>query len=145
MDRHALKLALERIKLPCTFISLISNLFGYRHNTVITAHGTSAPYRTLIGIDQGEVLSPLLWVIYLDPLLTMLKSINNSPYVFNANESVPPVQVSALAFMDDTTLIATNKEGLIFSLDIVQEFSSFNNTKINFDKALLICNRNPDD
>jgi hypothetical protein len=40
IDRHALQLALERIRLPRTFISLISNLFGYRHNTIITTHGT---------------------------------------------------------------------------------------------------------
>jgi hypothetical protein len=59
--------------------------------------------------------------------------------------SLSPTRISALAFMDDTTLIVTSKEGLTSSLDIVQEFSVFNNTKINFEKALLICNRNPDD
>jgi hypothetical protein len=53
------------------------------------------------------------------------------------------VDVSALAFMDDTTLLSSSKEGLIESLSVVQEFSSFNNTKINFDKAVFVCNRDP--
>src|ERR1043166_6125584 len=47
--------------------------------------------------------------------------------------------------MDDTTLIASDCEGLTNMLSITQEFYDLNNTKINFNKAILICNRSPDD
>src|SRR3954449_11979749 len=47
--------------------------------------------------------------------------------------------------MDDTTLISSSIEGLNQLLDIVQEFYNMNNTKINFNKAELICNRDPSD
>src|SRR5256885_13150371 len=96
-----------------------------------------------IGIDQGESLSPLLWVIYIDPLLTVLNKEASLPYIIDSDPSVPRVCTSTLAFMDDTTLISSSIEGLDHLLNIAQEFYEFNNTKINFNKAELICNRDP--
>ena len=71
-DRVNIKMltkAMERLKLPSSFIQLIANLFTDRENEVFTAIGTTPFYKVLTGIDQGEVMSPLLWCIYLDPLL----------------------------------------------------------------------------
>src|SRR5436305_1648044 len=47
--------------------------------------------------------------------------------------------------MDNTNLVATSHEGLNNMLRISQEFFGYNNTKINFNKAVLICNRDPHD
>src|SRR3954451_3920747 len=47
--------------------------------------------------------------------------------------------------MDDTTLISSSIEGLINMLNLADEFYEMNNTKINFDKAELISNRDPQD
>jgi hypothetical protein len=51
--------------------------------------------------------------------------------------------VSALTFMDDSNLVASHIDGLKHMIEIAQEFYDMNNTKINFDKAELICNRDP--
>ena len=64
-----LKKAMQRLKIPSSFNNLIINLFTQRKNRVFTAVGTTSPYDVLIGIDQGEVISPLLWCIYYDMLL----------------------------------------------------------------------------
>src|SRR3954464_15150944 len=138
-----LKLAMQRLKIPSGFINLVSKLFTDRYNTVITYYGHSTPYKMEIGIDQGESLSPLLWVIYIDPLLTMLNKKASTPYIINSNPSIPWVLTATLAFMDNTTLISSSIEGLNQLLDIAQEFYDMNNTKINFNKAELICNRDP--
>ena len=50
-----------------------------------------------------------------------------------------------LAFMNDTTLISFSLNGLTNMLNLASEFYEMNNTKINFDKAELITNRNPSD
>src|SRR4051795_4222130 len=104
-------------------------------------YSLSTPYKTEIGIDQGESLSPLLWVIYIDPLLTMLNKKASTLYIIDSDPSVPRVFTATLAFMDDTTLISSSIEGLNQLLDIAQEFYDMNNTKINFNKAELKCNR----
>src|SRR5437868_15306559 len=76
MDTNMLRLAMQRLKIPDCFIFLTLELFTGRYNTVITSFGSTQSYKTHIGIDQGEVISPLLWFIYIDPLLTFLNSIN---------------------------------------------------------------------
>src|SRR5204862_362014 len=113
-------------------------------NTVIITFGQLVPYKSEIGIDQGESLSLLLWVIYLDSLLTVLNKEAFSPYIINSNSSVSHIYTSTLAFMDDTTLISSSIENLDHLLNIAQEFYNMNNTKINFNKAKLICNRDPE-
>ena len=56
----ALKLALERIKIPIITINLILSLFDKREVKIITTYGTTDTFQTSDGIDQSEVLSPLL-------------------------------------------------------------------------------------
>ncbi|GBC31212.2 RNA-directed DNA polymerase from mobile element jockey-like [Rhizophagus irregularis DAOM 181602=DAOM 197198] len=84
VDLKMLRFALERIKLPASATKFILSLFMKRSNRVFTAHGTTPPYRVHIGIDQGEVISPLLWVIYIDPLLAVLKNEMIDPYTLHA-------------------------------------------------------------
>ncbi|GES86723.1 RNA-directed DNA polymerase from mobile element jockey-like [Rhizophagus clarus] len=101
--------ALRRIKLPEKFIDIITNLFINHSNEVITAYSNTKPYDILIGIDQGEVISPLLWTIYYDPLIS---TIANSGLGYNISSNTLPdirqapsrttVNIPVTAFMDDT-------------------------------------------
>ncbi|GBB86319.1 hypothetical protein RclHR1_12740005 [Rhizophagus clarus] len=102
-----LKFALERICLPASAIMLLLSLFMNRSNWVFTAHGDTSSYWVRIGIDQGEVISPLLWIIYIDPLLTVLKkfytlnntSANHQKYVLISN-SLPLTTTSTTSPVD---------------------------------------------
>ncbi|GBC01757.1 hypothetical protein RclHR1_43170001, partial [Rhizophagus clarus] len=69
VNTFQLKKAMDRIKLPQQFTHLILDLFKDRTNQVITAYGKTTAYNVLTGIDQGEVISPVLWCIYYNPLL----------------------------------------------------------------------------
>src|SRR5437870_7267365 len=143
IDTNMLRLAMSRLRIPARFVDLTIDLFSNRFNSIITAFGNTSPYKVQIGIDQGEVISPLLWVIYIDPLLTMLNNINPSPYRIDSDPSKLPVEISSLCFMDDMNLFATSSDALNIMLNFAQEFYNFNNTKINFSKAIFICNRDP--
>src|SRR3954466_11792402 len=66
--------ALERLKLPKEFIYFVLNMFISRNNQVFTAFENTDTYKVFSGIDQGEILSPLLWCIYYDPLLYRVQS-----------------------------------------------------------------------
>src|SRR5215213_514058 len=151
INTNMLKLAMNRLKIPPIFTQLVINLFTNRSNRVITANGLSSPYKVQIGIDQGEVISPLLWVIYIDPLLVALNQCNPTPSQLQASTTVSvsnetsalTAELSTLAFMDDTTLVSSSIRGLIQMLNVANEFYHMNNTKINFLKADLITNRDP--
>ncbi|GET56224.1 RNA-directed DNA polymerase from mobile element jockey-like [Rhizophagus irregularis DAOM 181602=DAOM 197198] len=130
VDLKMLHFALERVKLPASAIKFILSLFMKRSNRVFTAHGTTPAYRVRIGIDQGEVISPLLWVIYIDPLLTVLKNEMMDPYISHApslsnslaETSSNGLRINNLVFMDDSTLISSSKSGMESMLSITEEF-----------------------
>jgi len=146
VDLKFLRLALHRIKVPQSAIDLLINLFTARKNAVFTAHGTSDYYDVKIGIDQGEVISPLLWCIYLDPLLCEVASLNKG---YNINHtwtsdlttmatSSLSASVSSLAFMDDTNWIASSKQDLESILEVAEEFYDLTRSALNKDKSKLL-------
>ncbi|EXX73992.1 hypothetical protein EMWEY_00041610 [Rhizophagus irregularis DAOM 181602=DAOM 197198] len=144
-----LHFALEHIRLPASAVKFILSLFMKRTNSVFTAYGSTPAYRVRIGIDQGEVISPLLWVIYIDPLLTVLKNEMMDPYVLSAPSLIasqgfsPDLRVNNLVFMDDSTLVFSSKAGMESMLSITEEFYQINNTSTNHNKYVLITNSLP--
>ena len=74
VDTRILRHAMTRLKIPTGFINLTLDLFTNRKNYVLTDVGKTKDYDVLVGIDQGEVISPLLWCIYYDPLLTRIQA-----------------------------------------------------------------------
>ncbi|PKB94918.1 hypothetical protein RhiirA5_437767 [Rhizophagus irregularis] len=122
-----------------------------RSNHIFTTHGTTPFYHVRIGIDQGEVISPLLWVIYIDPLLIVLKNEMMDLYTLYApsltnslaETSLNGLQINNLVFMDDSTLISSSKSGMESMLSIMEEFYQINNTSANHNKYVLITNSLP--
>ena len=96
---NMLRLAMARLRLPPRFIDLTLELFSGRYNSVITAYGSTSFYLSEVGIDQGEVISPLLWTIHIDPLLTVLNKENFAPYTINSNPLLPPVNISKYSWL----------------------------------------------
>ncbi|GET56023.1 RNA-directed DNA polymerase from mobile element jockey-like [Rhizophagus irregularis DAOM 181602=DAOM 197198] len=147
IDLNMLKLALIRLHIPPLLIKFIINLFTRRNNKIITHYGDTSGYRVRIDIDQGEIISPLLWVIYLDPLLTTLNREACDPFLlkFSALLDYSPIEyeqhnfpVSHITFMDDSTLIASSKRGIEDHLSITAEFYTLNNTQANSAKYILL-------
>src|SRR6266542_7061363 len=75
VDLDILRKAMKRLKIPTSCINFILDFFIGRKNAVITKGGLSDLYDVKIGIDQGEVISPLLWCIYFDPLLCAIQDL----------------------------------------------------------------------
>jgi len=60
VDLVILRQAMERVKISNSCINFILDFFTSRKNAVLTKRGLSNYYDVKIGIDQGEVISPLL-------------------------------------------------------------------------------------
>src|SRR5688572_12141671 len=109
VDLKFLKAALKRIKVPDLTIQFLLNLFTNRKNKVLTACGDTDWYNVLIGIDQGEVISPLLFYIYFDPLLCEIATLKKGYTIKHTwvtdihpltTKSISTM-ISDLGFMDD--------------------------------------------
>src|SRR5215212_729055 len=139
VNRESLIKALRRIKLPETFTTFISNSLKNRRNKIITDFGYTESFKISNGIDQGEIMSLLLWVIYYNPLFTKIekmKETSNIGYELGYKEN--KVSVTDLAYMDDSTWIAKKKSELETILNVADSFNEFNGIKVNKDKSQLI-------
>src|ERR1043165_5961782 len=124
-----LKKALERLCIPKRLINIIIGLFSDRENSVITNSGFTDPYNVLTGIDQGEIISPLLWIIYYDPLLTRLQEMTLC-YTISAlsrrniyeDSMVESVSYSTSAFLDDIELISDDIPSMSKKLTVCVSF-----------------------
>src|SRR5437667_10519191 len=72
-----LRRALLRIKVPARTINLIIDLFEQHQIRIITAYGFTEFFTGHDSIDQGEIISPLLWHIFYDPLLCQIQKQRN--------------------------------------------------------------------
>src|SRR5881398_3783586 len=138
---------MTRLKIPLNFIDLVIDLFTNRRNYVLTDVGKTPDYEVLVGIDQGEVISPLLWCIYYDPLLVEVQSRQlgyNLSHTYRQNLYDPTsittesINIPALAYMDDTNWISDSEQNMASILTISKEFFSFTNILVNDFKAELM-------
>ncbi len=97
-----------QLKIPSHFINFITNLFTNHTNQIFTYYGTTDPYNVLVGIDQDEVICPLLWCIYYDPLLCYIQNQPNLSYQLSHSWSFTangPTDQSLSASIPDTAFI----------------------------------------
>ena len=71
-----LKKTLKRIKIPEQITKILLSILNNRTNTVITCHGNTEEYKVEDGIDQGDTISPILWRIFYNPLLSRIQKIH---------------------------------------------------------------------
>jgi hypothetical protein len=143
-----LEKAMQRLRLPDSFNNFIINIFTNRKNSIFTEVGMTNPYDVLVGIDQGEVISPLLWCIYYDPLLREVESRKLGYHIthkyqknlYDPTLTTSTIHNSASAYMDDTTWITPSQQNLEQILEIADDFYNLNNIKVNKTKSELIVN-----
>jgi len=142
------KHSLTRLNLPSSIINILLDLLTDRQNQVITNLGLTAPYQVQNGIDQGETITPLLWRIYYDPLITHIHtntpgySIGTSWMTNLKNQTFDKIQTkcSVLAYMDDTLWIASSQTELTRMISIAESFYTMANIQVNPSKSILSTN-----
>ncbi|CAB5369198.1 unnamed protein product [Rhizophagus irregularis] len=143
---YMLRKAMKRIKIPEKLCNIIIGMFQGRTNQVFTPFGLTKPFEMMTGIDQGEIISPLLWIIFYDPLLDRLRksdlgfkiSVKEQLDIYEGLTRDKQLRFPACGYMDDTSFLTNNKLDMERILKIADSFYTLNDIKINKKKSALL-------
>jgi Reverse transcriptase (RNA-dependent DNA polymerase) len=128
-------------------VDIVLQLFTDRTNQILITNFISSPYEISNGIDQGEVISPLLWICYYDPMFFVINQLPN-PFsvsiskIVDINNSNLDRTISfnsnVVGYLDDTTWFADSIPSLELKLNIASDFYSMADIMVNFDKLKIL-------
>jgi ribonuclease HI len=134
---EAMRMAYRRIKIPETYIKLIMTMNDQRTLKIITPYGPTEEINPKIGLPQGDISSPLDWLIFYDPLLCMLENHSDGFKISN------DLSISAIAYADDLNPIAQSRKDLQKQLDIIHRYLKFHKMMMRPSKCAIYTNYAP--
>ena len=118
---------LEHVSLSC-----LRSLFDHNSAQLVVNQHRSSPFGLPAGVLQGSVLSPLLYSVYLDPLVEKL---SQGPRMSLPHHSEG---VNALLYADDIALIASTPQELRLLLQIAEQDSQDRGYRFSPSKCIVI-------
>jgi hypothetical protein len=123
---------LESIGLSTKFINIIKCMYANARGKVRTSTGESSSFPLEKGVLQGETLSPRLFTIVMDELVSVLH-----------NSNIPSLKIASkdihlLLYADDIVVLASNVFDLQDKIDLINTFFVKNDLKINLEKTKLV-------
>ena len=117
------------------FVKLLLKLYTSQTLRVNWQNHLSASFTVTNGVRQGGVLSPILFIVYMDELLQKLRKSGYGCYI-------GPHFLGALAYADDIVLVSPTKNGLKSMANICEKYSSEYNIVFNASKSQYCIFRN---
>jgi hypothetical protein len=108
---------------------VIVDFYENNRACVNTNYGRSAGYAVKIGVLQGSVLSPILFLIFINPVIEKVKELGLD---------IGGMLIAALLFCDDICIVATTQEQRTLILAAVTNFLKLWRTEVNATKSHLV-------
>ena len=124
---------LQEMEIPDHLTCLLRNLYAGQEATVGTGHGTTDWLKVGKGINQGCVLSPCLFNLYVEYIMR-----HDSLDEAQAGIQIPGRNINNLRYADDITLMARSEEELKSLLMKVKEESEKVGLKLNIQKTKIV-------
>ncbi len=129
--RTGLFYKLIKNNMSLNFVKLIQNMYEKTNNSLKVKNGLSRSFRTYRGVQQGCILSPKLFNIF----------INDIPSLFG-KECHPLMlgneKISCLMYADDLVMLSESPEGLQKCLDRLKTYTLEWGLEINRDKTKVL-------
>ena len=114
------------------FLTLIKNIY-FKTKCAVKVNGRRTEFFDYTkGVRQGCPLSPILFNIYINDIITSLNRVNPTPL------SLSDYQISSLLYADDLVIVSTSKEGLQKCLDELHTFCTDRKLEVNLSKTKCI-------
>ena len=128
-------------RFPARYINLLINSYLDQVIRVKWGSSVSSNFKGVNGIRQGGVISPILFTVYIDSLISDLKSSKAGCWIGHH-------YYGCLVFADDIKLLSPSATGLQRMVDVCANFGDENSITFNEKKSVCmrfgVNNHNPD-
>ena len=130
VDRHSLFLKLQKLGIPFSFCSVISQILSNLKCSIRNNNALSDPFHTTNGVPQGDPISPILFSLYISDL----------PSIFNhTGVQTSNIICNHIFYADDTVIFSPDAASLQTSLNDLKQYCDDNNLPLNVSKTKLLC------
>jgi len=123
--------SLLKRNMNCIYLRCLVNLYTNQKLCVKWNGHKSTLFDAKNGVKQGGILSPLLFSVYMDDLLSQLRSCGSGCYI-------GPYFCGALSYADDICLVSPTLDGLKVMANVCEKFAEQFKVSFNGEKSQLI-------
>ena len=133
INREYLVQKLISLGLSCKLIRLVKSLYKNVKSYIRLSNSSklSEFIDITVGLKQGEPLSPLLFILFVNDISESLKLENLS------QNDIEYLSIYLLMFADDMVLFTTDKNSLQMLLNDISNYANQWGLKINFEKSKI--------
>jgi hypothetical protein len=132
VDHGYLLEVLRHYGFPSAFVDMVRVIYSGRRSKILVNGHLSSTFHINRGVLQGDPLSPLLFVIALEPMCQLLRQ--HSKYGIQTGGRTH----TGSFFADDSQLYAGNEKCLQRQLALVQSFCDISGFRLNVDKTQIL-------
>lgn len=136
--------ACRRLGIPESYIQMRRNMHKHMVARVVTAFGLTDPFQLGSAVQQGDCNAPLDWLIFWDPLLCAIQQYTEGvKFQTQPLHDMVPIptmatSIASVAFVDDTTTMATSLRDLKHQISLLLEYQEANSIKSNVKKIAVL-------
>ena len=131
---------MRRMNIGDEFVSWVHVLLKDSRVSLMLNGWAQTPFEPTRGVKQGDPLSPLLFLLSLEPMCNLIREHPEHGIQVKSN---PSVTATGTYFADDSTLISGSVQALKDQLDLVQEYCEASGARLNQSKCVvLVLNKN---
>uniref|UniRef100_A0A1Y1JWU5 Reverse transcriptase domain-containing protein n=1 Tax=Photinus pyralis TaxID=7054 RepID=A0A1Y1JWU5_PHOPY len=136
VQRETVWKSLERRKVDTKLVRAIRSIYNNNINYVIHRNRISVGFETQQGLRQGGVLSPTLFNIFMDEILTTCKPKLQKLHI--GYKKLEPIGITQCLFADDLVIAANTKNGLQGNINSWNETLKTHGMKMNINKTKVM-------
>ena len=132
VEHEMLERTMKYYDIPNEVIDQIMDMYKDNEAKVFTPHGKTRKIRVTNGVKQGDTLSPLLFIMFINPLLTKLRE-SGKGYRFTKNKNI---HIPNVTYSYNNTLITSTKQDMEELVKIVEKFCEDTGIRLNPSKCI---------
>lgn len=138
VDRELLWVTLVKKGISKKFLKALQAIYSVDNACVrLKTDRVTESFKIRQGVKQGCVLSPLLFILFIDELIDHLTNTNTDAPETNVNRPIP-----GLLFADDLVLFSKTQPGLQKGLNTLEYFCDTKKLKVNTKKSKIMVFKN---